>query len=121
MHKRTRNLSVLFSLILVLLSQMVQLSRSEILGPVITPTITPWVKQDILIKMLPSGMKVWTDNAEVDRLVIDKIEGVLVTMTFGDGHEIFVRVDPRYDRVLVAEAIMNRLTKNITRQEGQIG
>lgn len=87
MHERIKNLIMLLCLIIVLFSQVAQLSRSEILGLAITPTATPWVKQDVLIKILPSGMKIWTDNA----------------------------------RVLVAEAIMNRLTKNVTRQGGQIG
>lgn len=131
-EKRIRNLVTLLNLvtflglIAVLLLLVAQFDRSTTEGSVVilpstpTPTATPWVKQNVLVMMRPAGLEVWTDNAEVDRLVIDTVDGVVVTLTYGDGYMIYVRVDPRYDKVLVAEAIIDRLTKNVPGQGGQI-
>lgn len=119
---RTEKMILLLCLTTVLLSQGVQLTRiarSPVISltPTPIPTATPWVKQDVLVMMRPSGLEVWTDNAEVDRLVIDRVDGVVNTTTYSDGYMIYVRVDPRYDKALVAEAIINQLTKSTTRQE----
>lgn len=125
-EKRIRNLVTFLGLIAVLLLLVAQFDRSTTEGSVVilpstpTPTATPWVKQNVLVMMRPAGLEVWTDNAEVDRLVIDTVDGVVVTLTYGDGYMIYVRVDPRYDKVLVAEAIIDRLTKNVPGQGGQI-
>lgn len=118
---RTKKMILLLCLTIVLLSQGVQLTRiarSPVnLTPTPVPAAVPWVKQDVLIRKLASGLEVWTDNAEVDQLIVDKVDGVIDTTTYSDGHMIYVRVDPRYEKALVAEAIINRLTKSTTRQE----
>lgn len=75
-----------------------------------TPTPTPWVKQDILIEMeADKGMTVWTDNIATAERTIDEIEGVISTMLIANDKAIFVLIDPRYSKVLVAKEIEDRL------------
>lgn len=131
MHERTKNLIMLLSLIVVLLLQVAQFSRGNMGGAVIPPTTTPswvklvisltptptatatpWVKQDILVIMMPHGFQVWTDSAEEDRLVVDAVEGVIDTKIFNDDYMIYVRLDPRFDKFLVAKDVMTQLAKN---------
>ena len=117
-----RRLLVLLCLIVVLLSQIVQLGRvvsvtatsAPTLIPTFTsifiPTPTPWVKQDIVVQMgLGWGLSVWVDDASNARYEVDKVEGVIDTELMHKGHMIYVRVDPRFNKILVAEAIVTRL------------
>ncbi len=111
MNNRTRNTIVLICLVIVLLSQIVQLNRCYKIVTTIQPIDTPWIKQDVLIEMKPSGITIWVDDAETDRLIVDSVEGVVNTSTYGDGYQIYVRVDPRYNKELVAKDILRRLTR----------
>ncbi len=105
-----KKIIVLLCLIIVLLSQVAQLTRTG--RPTITPT--PWIKQGILIEMSAGkGVDIWTDNAETDVLEIRKIEGIIDAIVMQNGHMIYARVDPRYDKFLVAEAIKKRLGRNV--------
>ena len=117
-----KRLYVLLCLIVVLFSQIVQFYRigqqtvsvSPTLMPAFTsifiPTPTVWVKQDIVVEMAEGiGLQVWVDDAPNARYEVDQVEGVIDTELMQKGHMIYVRVDPRFSKVLVAEAIVTRL------------
>lgn len=84
---------------------------TAIIAPASTVTPTPWVKQDILVQMeVGKGMTVWTDNiTTAKQRTIDETEGVINTVLMDNGHSIFVQIDPRYNKVLVAKEIEDRL------------
>ncbi len=116
LNQKNQNIIILVCLIVVLISQI---APYTIVAPVPTimpvPTATPWVKQDILIETKSGkGLDVWTDNSVTDRRKIDEIEGVISTLLLRNDHMIYVEIDPRYDKALVAKAIADRLTNSKT-------
>lgn len=110
MFNRNRTISIvlLCFLVVVVLTQFTTVSPAIV---TITPsTPTPWVKQDVLIEMeVGKGMIVWTDNIATSERMIDEIEGVARTDLAENGHAIYVVIDPRYSKVLVAKEIEDRL------------
>ena len=79
-------------------------------SPPATPTPTAWVKQDILIEVAPGlGLDIWTDNAEIDSIKVAKIDGVIDIWIMNNGHMIYARIDPRYDKSQVAKEILREL------------
>ncbi len=110
MFNRNRTISIvlLCFLVAVVLTQFTTVSPNT--SPASTVTPTPWVKQDVLIEMeAGKGMTVWTDNMATAERTIDEIKGVINTVLTGNGHAIYVQIDPRYSKVLVAKEIEDRL------------
>ncbi len=116
-QKRTSFIVLLCLIVVVVLTQCATVTPAtptQIISPAIvtiTPvTSTPWVKQNILVEMeVGKGMVVWTDNIAIAERTIDEIEGVINTVLTGNGHAIYVLIDPRYSKVLVAKEIEDRL------------
>ena len=115
-NQRKINLIVLLCLIVVLVSQIFHLVIIALVSIVLPlPTGTPWIKQDVLIETKSGrGLNVWTDNITIAKRKINEIEGVTNTTLLANGHMIYVAIDPRYDKALVAEEIKNRLINSRT-------
>ncbi len=79
-----------------------------------TPTPAPFIKQDILINMQAGkGLDIWIDNIDTHIVSVAEVEGVMDVIKSYGGYALYVRVDPRYDKDVVAGEILEMLTSKV--------